>query len=146
MFDPNFWHWVLIACVFFSAEILIGTEFLLWLGLAALTSGIIKLVVPEISWEVQYVLFALFCVISLVIWRRFSKSAGEIESDQPRLNQRNQQYIGRTLVLSQAIENGYGKVVVDDSRWKVAGEDLPINSKVRVVGVDGSILNVEAVE
>ena len=146
MFDPNFWHWILIACVFFSAEILIGTEFLLWLGLAALTSAIIKLVVPEISWEVQYVLFALFCVISLFIWRRVSKRAGEIESDQPQLNQRNQQMIGRTLILSQAIENGVGKVVVDDSQWKVAGNDLPINSRVKVMSVQGSVLNVEPFE
>ena len=47
-------------------------------------------------------------------------------------------------MLDQPIENGFGKVTVDDSTWKIKGADLPAGSKVRVVGADNTILNVEA--
>jgi len=34
-------------------------------------------------------------------------------------------------------------VKVDDSTWRVEGEDLPEGTKVRVISVDGVVLKVE---
>ena len=42
--------------------------------------------------------------------------------------------------------NGVGKVVVDDSTWRVKGPDLPAGTHVRVVGVDGVVFVVESSE
>lgn len=145
MYDPTFWHWVLIFCVLFAVEIMAGTEFLLWLGLAAVASAIVKLVAPDISWQMQYILFSLFCVLAVLAWRKFRKTEANIETDQPALNQRNRKYIGRTLALSEAIEGGVGKVKVDDTIWKVAGEDAPTGTKVKIVSAEGSLLHVEIV-
>ncbi len=39
--------------------------------------------------------------------------------------------------------NGVGKLRVDDTTWKVAGNDVPAGSRVRVTGVEGTILQVE---
>lgn len=145
MYNPTFWHWVLIFCVLFGFEIMVGTEFLLWLGLAAMASAVVKLAIPDISWQMQYALFAFFCVIAVLAWRKFRKKDADIETDQPALNQRNRKYIGRTLALSEAIEDGLGKVKVDDTIWKVAGEDAPVGTKVKVISAEGSLLHVEIV-
>lgn len=139
--NPTFWHWLILACVLLGLEILAPGAFFLWISLAAVASTIIAFIAPELSWQIQYVLFAIFCVVSLVLWKRFAKP--ETESDQPQLNQRNQHYLGRTLVLSQEIKNGIGQVRVDDSQWQASGEDAPAGSRVKVVAIDGSTLIVE---
>ena len=60
------------------------------------------------------------------------------------LNRRGEQMIGRTAVLSEPIQNGRGKAKIDDSVWRVEGSDLPAGTQIKVTGVDGAILKVEA--
>jgi hypothetical protein len=62
------------------------------------------------------------------------------------LNKRGQQYIGRVFSLYKPIENGEGKIKVDDSIWKVHGEDCDINAKVKVIAVRGTVFDVEKAE
>ena len=64
-------------------------------------------------------------------------------SDLPDLNVRGQQYIGRSLVVEQAIQNGRGKVRVGDSMWAAEGPDAPAGSRVTVTGTRGTVLVVE---
>ncbi len=67
------------------------------------------------------------------------------ETDQPALNRRGEQYVGRVITLDNAIVNRTGKVRLDDTSWKVEGDDLPAGARVKVVGVDGVVLRVEEV-
>jgi len=45
-------------------------------------------------------------------------------------------------VLVEAIEQGAGKVKLGDGVWKVTGPELPAGARVRVTGVNGTILTV----
>jgi hypothetical protein len=89
----------------------------------------------------QILIFALFSVASIAAWR-FYLVKHPTRSDQPRLNRRGEQYIDRTFTLSEPLENGQGRIRVDDSTWKIHGEDCPAGTRVRVVGVDGVVLQV----
>ena len=40
--------------------------------------------------------------------------------------------------------NGQGKITVDDSTWKIEGDDLPAGTKIQVTGVEGTVLKVES--
>jgi membrane protein implicated in regulation of membrane protease activity len=40
------------------------------------------------------------------------------------------------------IENGFGKVRVGDTLWRVKGDDAPAGDKVEVTGTDGVLLLV----
>jgi len=142
-YNPSFWHWLVLACIFVGLEITVPGVFFLWLGLAAAASGLVKFLIPELSWGVQYLLFSAFSILSLIAWKRFAKVGSPEDTDQPQLNQRNQGYQGRVLVLSEPIVNGFGRVRVDDSQWKVSGEDADAGTRVRVTEVNGSILQVE---
>ena len=71
---------------------------------------------------------------------------GGMVSDEPHLNRRGEQYIGRVFTLDVAIVNGQGKVRVDDTTWKVQGDDCPVGTRVRVHGVDGVVLLVKVEE
>jgi hypothetical protein len=65
------------------------------------------------------------------------------DSDLPDLNIRGQQYIGRSLVVEQAIQNGRGKVRVGDSLWAAEGPDTPAGARVTVTAARGTVLVVE---
>ena len=95
--------------------------------------------------ELQLVLFAILSVVATIIWKRYREKHPVI-SDQPLLNKRGRQYVGRTFTLEHPIVNGVGKVIVDDSTWKVKGPDLPAGSQIRVSDIDSVIFVVELVE
>ena len=78
----------------------------------------------------------------MLIYRKFFRPL-ETSGDQPLLNRKVEQMIGRTFVLHEPIEHGYGKIKVNDALWKVAGPELPAGAKVQVTGADGPTLKVQ---
>ena len=141
----EFWHWWVAAALLIILEMLAPTAFFLWMGISAGIVGILLLISPTISWELQLFVFTVLSIISVIAWRVYLKK-NPIQTDAPTLNRRGQQYVGRVFTLSEAIVNGAGKIKVDDTLWKVSGNDAPAGSGVRVTEVDGAILRVEAVE
>jgi hypothetical protein len=135
--------WWLLALVLIGAELMMPGFFMLWIGVAAAAMGLILMFLPELSFLIQAVLFVTLALISCYIYWRFVRTAVNERSDQPNLNRRAEQYIGRRYVLDTAIVNGRGKVKVGDSPWLAEGPDLPAGSEVEVVGVDGSALKVQ---
>lgn len=140
-----FWHWWILAGLLLILELTAPAFFFLWLGIAAAAVGLIMLVFPSIGIETQLVLFAIASIVAVVAWRKYRESR-PLTTDQPNLNRRGHQYIGRMFSLTEPIDNGVGKVVVDDSTWRVKGPDLPAGTHVKVTGVEGTIFTVEAAE
>ncbi|MBL8645126.1 MAG: NfeD family protein [Rhodospirillaceae bacterium] len=139
----NFWSWWIVALALFVIELLAPGVFFLWLGLAAVVTGFIALLLPGLGWQADFAIFAVLGVISAVLGRRYWKpKAGD--SADPTLNQRGSQYVGQVYTLQTAIANGHGRMDVADGSWLVSGPDLPAGSKVRVTGVDGAKLKVES--
>lgn len=142
--DPIvFWHWWILAGVLLIVELTMPAFFFLWLGIAAAATGLILLVFPGLALETQLVLFAILSLVAVVAWRKY-RETHQHTSDQPNLNRRGRQYVGRTFTLDAPIVNGVGKVTVDDSTWRVKGPDLPAGSQVRVDDVDGVVFIVTA--
>jgi len=135
------WHWWILAVVLVILEVFAPGAFFLWLGIAAGVVGVLVYLVPSLGWEYQVLAFSLLSVISIIVWRKFFR-AQPSDTDQPNLNRRGEQYIGRLFTLNEPIVDGLGKIRVDDSTWKIRGEDCPVGSQVEVTGVDGTILKV----
>jgi len=138
----EFWHWWIAGVALVIIEVFAPGAIFMWLGISAGVVGAMLLAVPDISWQMQFLVFAVLSVGSIAGWRVYHKR-NPTESDQPSLNRRGEQYVGRVFTLEDGISNGSGVVRVDDSRWKIEGEDLPAGTKVRVTGVEGTILKVE---
>ena len=140
-----FWHWWIVAGILLILELTAPAFFFLWLGISAAAVGLILLVFPSIDIETQLILFAIASVVAVLAWRKYRETR-PVSNDQPNLNRRGQQYIGRVFSLSAPITNGVGKVTVDDSTWKVKGPDLPAGTHIRVTGIDGVVFKVEVAE
>lgn len=140
-----FWYWFVLGVLFLVIEILTPGFFFLWMSVASVITGIIVWLFSSLSTDVQLVIFSVLTVIAIILWRVFGKKY-VIETDQPLLNQRGSQYVGRTFNLYEPIENGQGKIKVDDSIWKVHGEDCDIHTKVKVIACRGTVFDVEIVK
>lgn len=135
------WHWLVMAVVLVVLEVFMPSAFFLWFGVSAGIVGLLLWMMPGMSWEVQIIIFSILSISSIVAWRMYLKKS-PTETDHPKLNRRGEQYVGRVFTLEQGIENGTGKIRVDDTNWKIIGEDLPVGAKVRVTGVEGTVLTV----
>lgn len=142
--DLNYWHWWIFAAALIILEMLAPGAFFLWLGIAAAIVGLVAFAIPAMTWEYQLLLFSVFSVISIIVWRKYFKVQAS-DTDQPTLNRRGEQYIGRTFTLEHPIVNGLGKIRVDDSTWKIEGDDCEAGSKIKVTGAEGTLLMVEKI-
>ncbi|OOZ35944.1 NfeD family protein [Solemya velesiana gill symbiont] len=141
----NYWHWWVLAVVLIILEVFSPGAFFLWLGVSAGVIGLILLAVPDLSWQLQLLLFSVFSVASIMVWHLVLKRH-PTRSDHPVFNRRGEQYIGRSFTLDEPVVNGLGKIRVDDSTWKISGEDCDAGTNVKVVGVDGVVLKVDDVD
>mgnify|MGYP001469398565 CR=1 FL=1 len=135
------WAWLSLGVLLAAAEIVAPGFFLIWLGAAAIVTGVIAWIAP-ISVPLQLGIFAVLSFIALYSARRWLK-ANPIASADPNLNQRAGRLIGEVLTVTKAIEDGRGRARVGDGEWPVRGPDTAEGSKVRVIGADGGVLMVE---
>ncbi len=140
--EIEFWHWWIAAIVLIVVEVFAPGTVALWMGVSAAVVGLLLLAVPGLSWQTQFLVFAILSVATVIGWRTYQLRYPTV-SDQPTLNRRGEQYIGRVFTLDEAIVNGTGKIHVDDTMWKVVGADLAEGTQVRVTGVEGTLLTVE---
>lgn len=136
------WAWLVAGIMLCAAETLAPGMFLLWIGLAAMATGLLLFVAPlGLAWSLM--VFGALAIVSVLLGRRFYGSQ-EKESDRPFLNKRADALIGRDYILDQPIKSGEGRIRVHDSVWRVRGRDMPAGTKVKVIGVeDGVVLTVE---
>ena len=141
----SFWDWLALGTVLLILEVFGAGGYLLWIGMAAAAVGVLTFLLPGLSWEWQFLLFGLLSIATALYWWRRQRRVTR-PSDQPHLNLRGQELIGKTFVVHEAIINGRGKIKVADGVWMARGPDTAIGSRVRVVGQQGAILLVEAAE
>ncbi len=144
LLEPTYWNWWLLALVLIILEMVVPGTFLLWSGIAALLVGLLVWLIPALSIQVQWVLFALFTITALWVGRRFLKHYRPV-SDALRLNQRGLQYIGRVVMVDTPVVNGQGKVRIGDTVWKIAAPDCPAGTRLKVIGAEGVLLQGEII-
>lgn len=141
---PVFWGWLGFGLALIALEVLAAPgTYLLWIGIAALMMAALSTLVT-FSAGVELAVFGLLSLASgLIGWKIYG--ARSKDNDAARdLHDPATTFIGRKLVLTAAISGGIGQAKVEDSVWRVAGPDLPAGTLVRVVGLDGATLVVEA--
>ena len=92
----------------------------------------------ELNSTIRYLMFSVFAVAAVPLWRRFALKSGAASLSNPFLNRRTDALVGREFTLEKPIVDGSGTVRIDDTIWRVAGPDAPAGSRVRVVRADGA--------
>lgn len=146
LFDgPPYWYWFAAGVLLIAIEAVLPGVFMIWLGVSAIVTALVTVILPDMGIPYQILVFAGLSVATVLTGRRWMVRLNE-RSEQPNLNRRGARHIGEVYTLDKPIRDGRGRVRVGDGTWSVAGPDLPAGAHIRVVDVDGAVLKVERVD
>jgi membrane protein implicated in regulation of membrane protease activity len=136
------WLWMIGGVLLLAAEMLLPGVFLVWVGIAAIVTGLFALLLG-IGVAGQLGLFALYAVLAVMIGRRFYGVKG-VDSDDAMLNEPAARLVGRRVLVVQTVDEDSGRVRLGDSEWSARGGPAEPGDRVRITGVEGNCLIVEA--
>jgi len=136
------WLWLIGGVVLLIAEVIAPGFFLIFIGAAAIATGLLTLV-TGLAVALQLAVFAVLAFLSVrIIGRRFYASRYDYTAD-PLLNDRAARLLGKVVVVVQPIDSNGGRVRVGDSEWSARGGPAAAGDRVRIVDIEGNCLKVE---
>jgi membrane protein implicated in regulation of membrane protease activity len=137
------WLWLIAAALLGIGEIIIPGAFLMWIGIAALITGLAMLVLP-LGVALQLAVFAVMSVASVYAGRRVL-IRNPIVSADPLLNDRGARLIGEIVTAVTPVDSSQGRVKVGDGVWSARGATAEIGDRLRVIGIERGVLLVESI-
>ena len=140
----DYWWWFSAGAILMVLELITPGIFFMWIGFGAFITGIIAMVFPMASSTFLGFVFAILSVISVFVGRKIVlKKTANMDTG---LNNRMGQYIGQVYQVYEPFVDGRGKISVGDTLWLAsAKKDIAANTSVKVVGIRGTMLEVEPV-
>lgn len=140
-----YWHWWALAVGLLVLEALLPGAVFLWMGVSAVVVGAALLLLPELSWEIQLLIFSALSVVAVSSWLFWRRRNPGTEPEQT-LNQRGKQYVGQSFLLQEPVVDGHGRLTLSDTIWHLLGPDCAAHTRIRIIAVDGSNLRFELVD
>lgn len=138
-------HWGLLGIGLVGLELLTGTTYILWPAIAALVVAVLAFILP-LSWELQFILFALLTGILLVVGHLYLRPI--MKSGEPSdINDPSRTLQGRRVLAFTDFENGEGRVTLGDTQWKAStdSDDPKVGDALVITSVAGATLIVQPV-
>ena len=136
--------WLGLAALLALAELFVPGVFLIWVAAAAALTGILSLFI-DLTLAGQLTLFGLSTIIAVLGGRRWYLTH-HVESENPLLNNRSAQLVGKTVTIVETISATSGRVKVADGEWPAKGPDMKKGGIAKVAAVEHGILRLEAIE
>ena len=137
----NPWILAIGSVVVAVAELQCPGYYLIWIAAGGAIAALASFAVDRASTS-QISVFSVSCSLSCIwgyfVYQRMIRSS----EGNPPLNQRNLEMVGAKGVVTQALENGQGKVKLGDSVWLAEGPNLKTGTPVIVKEVRGTIVLV----
>ena len=136
------WAWFVLGLALLALELVAPGGWFLWLGAGGIVTGIAAFI-PGVTWPWQVTIFGVLALAIVIGWTLISRNR-KPRTDRPLLNNRAETFVGYEGLIDEPIVNGYGRLKLGDTWWRIAGPDLAAGQRVRVIGADGALLKVEA--
>jgi membrane protein implicated in regulation of membrane protease activity len=141
-FEPS-WLWLIGGVVLLIAELIAPGFFLIFIGAAAIATGLLALLLG-LPVAVQMAAFAILAFLSVRIGGRRAYASRYDYTADPLLNNRAARLLGKVVVVVEAVDSKGGRVRVGDGDWSARGGPAAVGERVRIVDIDGNCLKVEA--
>lgn len=142
------WSWGVLGLVLLALEMVTGTLYILWFGIAALCLSGAMWALPGLPLSAQLFMFAALSIGSLAIWKlNYKKSAaGDLRVGQSRGDE-----VGRTGIIIEAVSPRqagsiqFAQGVMGSRVWAaIADQPLAVGAEAEIVAVEGNSLRVRA--
>lgn len=145
----SMWAWAVLGIILLAVEIMVaGGLYAFWFAIAAFCVCVLIWLMPDLSYALQLIVFAVLSLGTLAIWRRFYKK----HETHYHVGQAQGEEIGRVGTVIEATSNTQGGRIqfaqgLLGSREWVAYSDQPIaaGSQASVVAVEGNTLRIAQV-
>ena len=135
------WLWAIGGVVLLIAELLAPGFFLLFIGAAAVATGVFTLLF-DLGIAPQLILFAVYSALAVMLGKRFYAQP-DTPDQMIGLNDPSKRMIGKSLVVVEPVDEHGGRVRVGDGVWSARGGPAAVGERVVVTGVEGNCLTVE---
>ncbi len=136
--------WLGLAALLALAELFVPGVFLIWVAAAAAVTGILSLFI-DLTVAGQLTVFGLSTILAVLGGRRWYLTHN-VESENPLLNNRSAQMVGRTVTVVESISATSGRVKVGDGEWPAKGPNMEKGTIAKVAAVEGGVLRLEAMD
>ncbi len=137
------WIWAIGGIILLIAEVLAPGFFLLFIGAAAIATGVFTLLF-DLGIAPQLVLFALYSALAVMLGKRFYAQP-DTADQQLGLNDPGKRMIGKSVLVVDPVDEHGGRVRVGDGEWNARGGPAAVGERVKVTGVEGNCLTVEPI-
>ncbi|MBU3070100.1 NfeD family protein [Aestuariicella sp. G3-2] len=139
----DYWIWIAGGIVLALLELLIPTFFALLFGLSAIVVGLITLIFPDLSLQLQLVVWSVLAIVSSILWFKVFKP-----SKTPPVTR--DAMVGQVaMVIEDITPERQGVIrftipVLGESQWKATAiVGIQTGERVKVIDVDDQTLIVE---
>ena len=139
--DPE-WLWLIGGIVLLIAEVIAPGFFLMFIGAAAVATGLLSLLLP-VGVPLQLAIFAILAIIIVRVGGRRAYASRYDYTTDPLLNNRAGRLLGTVVTVVQPVDANGGRVKVGDGEWSARGGPAAAGERVRIVDIDGNCLKVE---
>lgn len=141
----EWWHWAVLGIVLVVAELLAPAFVLVWFGLGALVVSLVILGFPDMGLISEFLVWTASSVAMTGLWFKiFRPTYHKIV-----IGRSSAQIVGETGLLTHDVDSfqrgkvRFQKPMVGSDLWEcIADESIKAGAKVRVAGVEGSLLKV----
>ena len=137
--DPGWW-WAIGGVALLIAEVIAPGFFLIFIGAAALATGLFTLLFGLGS-VAQLLLFLVYAAVAVLAGKRFYNRPRGAGGHQ--LNDRHAQLVGRRVTVTQAVDEDNGRVRLADGEWSARGGPALVGEQVVIRRIDGNCLIVD---
>ncbi len=140
------WHWIILGTILLIIEMNIGTFFILGLAVSAIVVGIIDNYM-NISFSMEIFIWMILSIVSISAWFKWFREIPKTKSGQS-----NYRLDTLGVVIEDIEPNSRGKVkfdapVLGNTTWHAtAKENIPKDSRIRIVEVNGQLIEVEPIK
>ena len=128
------YHWIALALILLTAEMLGASGFLLGAAAAAFGMGALVWMFPEMGVAMQLTIYAIGAIIATILYFQLFRDA-QAKPARQLLNKRARRLIGHQFELEADVDLGTTRIQIGDTMWKVESE-RPIAKGTRVEVVD----------
>ena len=142
-----YWHWILLGIILMICEIFLASFFVIWFGTAAVLTGLVLALKPDIPPSLQLLTWGGLSTLSAIIWFKFLKPRSIDKFKASISKECFAGEVGKVLKAPQGKVQGklrFPAPVSGNDEWLISSPDkLITGDRVQVTGISDHALIVE---